>query len=74
MEVQIMVKMTELKKVYGKWRKRYAVATSKADAERDKRVLERRGYKGVVITKGRGEIKIGNKWLKTTVYKVWALY
>lgn len=66
--------MMEIKKVYGKWRKRYAVATTKADAEKDARILKRRDLKGVVITKGRGEIKIGKKWLKTTLYKVWALY
>lgn len=66
--------MVETKKVYGKWRKRYAVATTKADAERDKRILERRGYKGVIVTKGRGEIKISGKWHKTILYKVWALY
>lgn len=66
--------MSETKKVYGKWRKRYAVATTRADAERDARVLKRRGYNGVVITKGRGEIQTKGKWIRTTLYKVWALY
>jgi len=64
------MKIGDLKKFGGKTYKLFAIATSKTDAERDKRILNRHGY-NTRINSGKGYTVLHGRKLGTTLYYIW---